>query len=170
MTSRIRDVIQSRPLHAGGGAVGSPPVTGVSRPARRRRGFAHAALVALALLAVVALAVAGSFRVLCVTADGHVGIEPAASTCCGTEAPESGGGEGSDDGCGGCIDLVVEGDVVRVDHGPACESAAEAAALVAAHVDVGTNARNLVRSESPPREPEVPRGPLADLRTVVLRC
>lgn len=144
-------------------------MTGVSRSFRRRRGFAHGTFVVLALLAVLALAVAGSFRVLCVTADGHVGVEPVTSPCCGTQAPAPGGDEGGDDDCGGCIDLLVEGEAARDDRGPACEPAADAAPEAAAGV-VGRSAWDLVRSPSLRREPDVPRGRLADLRTVVLRC
>jgi len=117
------------------------------------------------LAAVVVLAVAGSFRVLCVGADGHVGIEPVRSDCCGTDAPDAPG----DDDCGDCVDLVVEGDLSRVDRAPTTElPGPDVVAEATAGRISGTPAHLLGPVTSP--EPGVPRGSLDALRTVVRRC
>lgn len=127
-------------------------------------GAVHGVAVALMLAAVLLLAVAGSYRVLCVGADGHVGIEPVTSDCCGSESPDA----GDRDDCGDCVDLVVEGDASRVDRGPATDlpgpDAVDGSTTCAAF-----DVMRLPRCALARPEPGVPRATLDALRTVVFR-
>lgn len=143
-----------------------PAVTLAPTARRILRSIGLAAFVLL----VVAWAVIGPNRVLCVGADGHVGVELPQSACCDS-GPGSQSSNAPDD-CGPCVDLEVPGALPTT---RSSQSIEEQISIPVPLLPVGrpvalavdTDALHAHRrcwgADPPPRT-------LAHLRTVRIRC
>ncbi|MCG3133861.1 MAG: hypothetical protein HMLKMBBP_01126 [Planctomycetes bacterium] len=126
-------------------------------------------LAAFVLLA-VAWAVIGPNRILCVGADGHVGVEIPHSACCdsGPDAPLPDAPED----CGPCVDLEVPAAIPALG---SVQSLGKQLPVPHAHLSAGIvvdvpicDAAPLARARGRGADPPPPA--LAHLRTVRLRC
>jgi hypothetical protein len=123
-------------------------------------------------------AVVGPGRVLCVGADGHVGIELPSSPCCDDTAPADACGAdgaqgGADDCCGPCTDVGLTGYLSTLGRGPtvpAPDADVVAADLPPSAIASAVAALALRGRSCLPRAPDIPRGALVHLRSVNLRC